>query len=92
MLNFEEFLNLNMKELLQKVPKLEDFLRNNELKYSYENIFLKDYFNSFNENFYRDKASSKEILSKSMYEYFINILKQEKEKSLLKVNKITIIS
>lgn len=92
MLNFEEFLNVNIQELLEKFPKLKDFLKNNELKDSHESISMKEYFNSFNENFYRDKASSKEILSKSMYEYFINILKQEKEKSLLEVNKITIIS
>lgn len=92
MLSFEEFLNINLIELLEKFPKIQDFLDNNELKYNQENIWVKDFFTSFDDEFYRNKASSREILLRSIYDFFVSLIKQEKEKSLLDINEITIIA
>lgn len=92
MLNFEEFLNINLIELLEKLPKIQDFLDNNDLKYNWEQISIKSFFASFDDEFYRNKASSREILLWSIYDFFLSLIKQEKEKSLLDINEITIIA
>lgn len=93
MLDFKEFLSINFKELLIKLPKIKEFLDDNDLKYDENsNLQIKDFLDSFSEESYRDKASSKEILSKSLYNFYLNSIRGLKEKSLLEVDEITIIA
>ena len=41
-------------------------------------------------NFYLDNATTKEILSKSFYDFYVSIIKQENQNNLLDVKEITI--
>ncbi|NVP17152.1 ATP-binding cassette domain-containing protein [Candidatus Gracilibacteria bacterium] len=93
MLNYLEFLDIQLRDILSKKPKLEEFLNNNGLIYNLNtNLKIKDFFNNFGENFYIEKATTKQILSKSFYDFYISILKQENQDNLLDVQEITIIA
>lgn len=93
MLNYLEFLDIQLRDILSKKPKLEEFLNNNWLIYNLNtNLKIKDFFNNFWENFYIEKATTKQILSKSFYDFYISILKQENQDNLLDVQEITIIA
>ncbi len=91
MLNFLEFLNKNLDELLSVNPKLIEFLDTNWFKYDKKsNLRLIDFLNGLGENFYLDNATTKEILSKSFYDFYVSIIKQENQNNLLDVKEITI--
>jgi hypothetical protein len=51
---------------------------------------LIDFLNGLGENFYLDNATTKEILSKSFYDFYVSIIKQENQNNLLDVKEITI--
>jgi hypothetical protein len=53
-------------------------------------LTIKDFFNSFDEKYYKDKATTKEFMAKSMYEFYILALKNQKENILSNVEEITI--
>lgn len=91
MLNFLEFLNKNLDELLSVNPKLIEFLDTNWFKYDKKsNLRLIGFLNGLGENFYLDNATTKEILSKSFYDFYVSIIKQENQNNLLDVKEITI--
>lgn len=93
MLNFLEFLEVNLWNFLNSYPKIEGFLLDNWFIYEDKtNLSIKDFFNGFDENFYRDKASSKEILSKTMYEFYISLIKEFKENTLSDVKQVSILA
>lgn len=93
MLNFLEFLDYKLWGILESYPKIENFLLDNGFTYKDKTNFkIKDFFYEFDEHFYKDKASSKEIISKTMYEFYINLIKEWKENTLSNIKQISILA
>lgn len=91
MINYLEFLDKKIWFLLSSIPKLKEYLDTNWVDYSKKDeLSLKDFFNSFTDNFYIEKATTKQILSSGFYEFYINLIKQNNNNLLLDVHEITI--
>ena len=90
-MNSIQFLESKIDNLLMLNPGLKVFFNDNYLDFKWkENLTIKDFFNSFDEKYYKDKATTKEFMAKSMYEFYILALKNQKENILSNVEEITI--
>lgn len=93
MLNYLEFLDRDLNYILSNFPKIWEFLYDNWFKFdSNSKIKIKDYFNLFWDDFYIEKATNKQIISKNFYEFYISILKENNQNNLLNVEEITILA
>lgn len=91
MINYLEFLDKKLWFLLSSIPKLKEYLDTNWINYlEKDELSLKDFFNSFSDNFYIEKATTKQILSSSFYEFYVNLIKQNSNNLLLDIHEITI--
>lgn len=91
MINSMQFLESKLENLFIINPWLKIFLNDNYLDFKWkENLTAKDFFNSFEENYYKDWATSKKILAEAMYNFYVSTLEAEKESILHEVNEITI--
>lgn len=92
-MNSAQFLESKLGDLFEEIPWLKVFFEDNYLEYSpKQDLSVREYFNSFSENYYTDKATSKQILAKSMYEFYVAELKNKQEHILEDIHEITIIA
>lgn len=91
MINTLQFLESKLDNLFTINPGLKIFLNDNYLDFKWkEKLTTKEFFNSFEENYYKNWATSKKILAEAMYDFYISTLKSEKESILNDVKEITI--
>jgi len=90
-INSLQFLETQIDNIFIQHPGLKTFFDDNYLDFrGKENLTIKAFFNSFDEAYYKDQATSKEILAKSMYNFYVSLLEAEKKHVLNDVQSITI--
>lgn len=90
-MNSMQFLESKIDNLLVLHPGMKVFFEDNYLEFKgKENMSIKEFFNSFEENYYKDQATSKEMVAKSMYGFYISLLENESNHILHDVESITI--
>ena len=91
MLNSLQFLETKLENLFVTNPWLKIFLNDNYLDFKgKEKLSIKEFFNSFPDNYYKDSATSKKILAEAMYDFYITSLEIEKQRILNDIKQITI--
>ena len=86
-----QFLESKIDNLFILTPGLKVFFHDNYLEYKEkENMTIKEFFNSFEENYYKDQATTKEMVAKSMYDFYVSLLHNERDHILNDVKYITI--
>lgn len=93
MLSYLEFLEEKLSNILYWKPQLIEFLIENWFCFDEKSdIKTKDFFNSFWDQFYIEKAIEKKVISKNFYDFYIYSSKQKNQDNLLNVDSITIIA